>query len=85
MGISLPHFSSIFCEVSALGVKAVPSGSPRTEQGTGNRTVLEPEPAEPAIKTELAELEPISNSSDPELEPVRTGTVFRASRMLRKS
>ena len=59
-------------------------GSPRTEPGTGNRTVLEPEPAEPAIKTEPAEPEPISNSFDPEPDPVRTGTVFRASRMLKK-
>ena len=34
------------------------SGSPRTEPGTGNRTVLEPEPAEPGIDTEPDEPEP---------------------------
>ena len=34
------------------------TGSPRTEPGTGNRTVLEPEPAEPAIDTEPDEPEP---------------------------
>ena len=41
------------------------TGSPGTELGTGNRTVLEPKPAEPAIKTEPAEPEPISNSCTP--------------------
>ena len=34
------------------------SGSPGTELGTGNRTVLEPEPAEPAIENEPDEPEP---------------------------
>ena len=52
------------------------TGSPRTEPRTGNRTVLEPEPAEPAIKTEPDEPEPISNSFDPEPEPIRTGSDF---------
>ena len=36
----------------------IDAGSPRTEPGTGNRTVLEPEPAEPAIDTEPDEPEP---------------------------
>ena len=38
------------------------SGRPQTELETRNRTVLELEPAEPAVKTELAELEPASSS-----------------------
>ena len=39
-----------------------PPGSFGTEPGTGNRTILEPEPAEPAIKNELDEPEPIFGS-----------------------
>ena len=38
------------------------SGSLRTEPGTGNRTDLEPEPAEPDTEPELAELEPEKNN-----------------------
>ena len=38
------------------------SGGPGTEPGTGNRTVLEPELVEPAIKTEPDEPETIFGS-----------------------
>ena len=38
------------------------AGSPGTEPGTGNRTVLEPEPVEPALKTEPGEPDPIFGS-----------------------
>ena len=45
-----------------MGDPSVVAGSVGTEPGTGNRTVLEPELAEPAIKTEPDEPEPIFGS-----------------------
>ena len=62
------------------------SGSVGTERGTGNRTVLEMEAAELAVKTKLGEPEPTSNSSGP-LRPwgVHFGTTWNRLGRLRGS
>ena len=48
-----------------------------TDPGNGNRTVLEPEPAEPAVKTEPEEPEPASNSLNRNRNRLRTRFRFK--------
>ena len=56
------------------------TGSLRTEPGTGNRTFLEPEPAEPDTELELAEpeLEKMKILENPQKSKKSKKTTFRS-------